>query len=508
MEDLSKGDAATPPLQVGEGVMVDEALFKTDSRDSLLFKNMDKDGDGMLSKDELSEAMSSKIVRIAENHGLGSHGYIWEDPLEVESLAIKTRFFVLGLHVGSALQMFLMSVVAMGVISVSKQLDELANEFYPLFRGLFLVAFFWTIYGVDMYIWKHSGIDYWKCLGVSWHHSYHFIIRSSTGLMAIIFTFFVLYVLTLTNKLIPGSKVAWPLAAMLCSIIFFLWPLDWMSEWNGRAQRFTFLYTCAKVIVSPFSEPTFLNCFIADIWTSMPKIFSDLQYSACIYTTGAAFHFTDKELSEKKFAGFSVCSDSSITYQIMHISLSLLPFCIRLMQSLRSLFYSSADHRNLHAANALKYVFVLSVQALSFASAHHSGYHGAWVVMSIIATLFTFTWDVVMDWGLGDINASPGPLLRSELTYPTWCYYAAVCSNAVARTTWAIYISPKQTAVKEHTILLFGVIELLRRAQWALIRLEWKQIYDGELDEESAEVADAKTPLMPTTQKKDQISEP
>lgn len=78
----------------------------------------------------------------------------------------------------------------------------------------------------------------------------------------------------------------------------------------------------------------------------------------------------------------------------------------------------------------------------------------------------------------------------------------------MARTTWAIYISPKQTAVKEHTILLFGVIELLRRAQWALIRLEWKQIYDGELDEESAEVADAKTPLMPTTQKKDQISEP
>tara|TARA_B110001452_G_scaffold261377_1_gene260109 strand:+ start:1803 stop:2054 length:252 start_codon:yes stop_codon:yes gene_type:complete len=44
----------------------------------------------------------------------------------------------------------------------------------------------------------------------------------------------------------------------------------------------------------------------------------------------------------------------------------------------------------------------------------------------------------------------------------------------VARLTWALYISPGQQVVEQHVILVMGCIELLRRAQWALLRLEWE----------------------------------
>jgi hypothetical protein len=40
------------------------------------------------------------------------------------------------------------------------------------------------------------------------------------------------------------------------------------------------------VVLSPLSKPTFLRTFIADIMCSMPKIFTDLQYTMCIYLTG------------------------------------------------------------------------------------------------------------------------------------------------------------------------------------------------------------------------------
>ena len=44
----------------------------------------------------------------------------------------------------------------------------------------------------------------------------------------------------------------------------------------------------------------------------------------------------------------------------------------------------------------------------------------------------------------------------------------------MARLTWALYISPGQQVVAQHMILLMGCVELLRRAQWALLRLEWE----------------------------------
>ena len=72
-------------------------------------------------------------------------------------------------------------------------------------------------------------------------------------------------------------------------------------------------------------------------------------------------------------------------------------------------------------------------------------------------------------------NPNPNHRARREFIYPGWAYYAAATTNGLARLTWAVYISPGQKVVQQHVILLLGCIELLRRAQWALLRLEWEQ---------------------------------
>lgn len=44
------------------------------------------------------------------------------------------------------------------------------------------------------------------------------------------------------------------------------------------------------------------------------------------------------------------------------------------------------------------------------------------------------------------------------------------------RLGWAILISPEQTYVQQHIILLLGCIEILRRSMWAIFRVEWEWI--------------------------------
>ena len=51
-----------------------------------------------------------------------------------------------------------------------------------------------------------------------------------------------------------------------------------------------------------------------------------------------------------------------------------------------------------NATNACKYVTSITVIALSFAG---SSWHQWWVAVSILSTVLAFTWDVVVDWGLG-----------------------------------------------------------------------------------------------------------
>jgi hypothetical protein len=58
---------------------------------------------------------------------------------------------------------------------------------------------------------------------------------------------------------------------------------------------------------------------------------------------------------------------------------------------------------------------------------------------------------------------------------PKW-YVTAIVVDLVARLGWAVYISPSQTVVQQHVSLLLGTVELLRRATWALLRVEWAQI--------------------------------
>lgn len=70
--------------------------------------------------------------------------------------------------------MFLVSVILMFVSYShdSGPLLELSHEYYPVFRCMFFVAFFFSLYGGNLFIWRRFKIEYRSVLGVSSAHKY------------------------------------------------------------------------------------------------------------------------------------------------------------------------------------------------------------------------------------------------------------------------------------------------------------------------------------------------
>ena len=142
-----------------------------------------------------------------------------------------------------------------------------------------------------------------------------------------------------------------------------------------------------------------------------------------------------------------------------------------------------------HFFNALKYCSSILVIALSILGRKDHSLRPYWVVASCFSSAYALFWDIHMDWGLGteslrlylhgESGDSGAPMLRVKRMYPNWAYYAAITYNSIARCGWAILVSPYQPIVAAHVVLLLGCVELLRRAIWACLRLEWEHIQRG-----------------------------
>jgi hypothetical protein len=116
-----------------------------------------------------------------ESSPIFNHGNIHENLPENLDLSqpkyiemIKIEFFTLGLIIGAALQMLTVSIIIM-FVSYSQHsgpLLELSHEYYPVFRCMFFISFFFTLYGGNLFLWRRVKIEYRSVLGVGSSHTY------------------------------------------------------------------------------------------------------------------------------------------------------------------------------------------------------------------------------------------------------------------------------------------------------------------------------------------------
>ncbi|CAI0550520.1 unnamed protein product [Linum tenue] len=212
---------------------------------------------------------------------------------------------------------------------------------------------------------------------------------------------------------------------------------------------------------------TFADFFLADILTSMSKVFSDLERSVCrmVHRQVATIAW---------FEADSICGSHSVAIPLVLV----LPYLFRLFQCLRQ--YKDTRERT-SLFNALKYSTAVPVIFLSALKYHvfperwTNFYRPLWLLSSVLNSLYSFYWDVTRDWDLSGftrIFKFNRPSIWSYILHGRkWVYFWVIGSNLILRCTWTYKLS----AHLRHnylTVFAIAALEIFRRFQWVFFRVE------------------------------------
>lgn len=225
-------------------------------------------------------------------------------------------------------------------------------------------------------------------------------------------------------------------------------------------------------------SPTFFLTFVGDVFTSMVKVFQDLLWSFCFVLSG---EFLLPESDPNKYDGHSWTQQ--FWYKNVAIPLiCLFPLWLRFNQCLRR--YLDSGKRMPNLANAFKYALSQSVTLFGAfhplymmhggAESHLSVFRYFWMGLFISSSIYSFCWDVYMDWGLGRREHG---FLGTRLMFPKRSYYyTAIGLDLVLRFMWVLTLIPPQSGAQfELPAYLSAVsmtVELFRRTMWGFFRLE------------------------------------
>lgn len=336
---------------------------------------------------------------------------------------------------------------------------------FPVFRGcggLLLLHWFW---GISVWVWKRYRINYIYLFDFN-----PGLVASPFGIMQDVVdeTLVFLVLMLLYYKAGAGDiplvvpPGVYPLLLVFYAVKTLVFPLQkriplWRSIW--------------KVVTTPLSSPSFFQTYIADVFTSMVKVFQDLVWIICFVANG---DFSENASFQWK---------SSFWYKNVTIPLvCLLPLWFRLNQCLRK--YIDTKKRCPNLANAFKYA--LSQTVTLFGAFHplyqirHSSQRGQkvfqffWLGLFITSSLYSFFWDVYIDWGLGDWQH--GFLTERRMFPNRFYYYLVIALDLFLRFMWVNTLVPPSSGasfeVPEYLSFLTMFLELLRRTLWAFFRLE------------------------------------
>ncbi|CAN1232304.1 SPX and EXS domain-containing protein 1 [Linum perenne] len=232
------------------------------------------------------------------------------------------------------------------------------------------------------------------------------------------------------------------------------------------STRYFLLRTLWRILF-PLQAITFSDFFVADILTSMSKVFSDMERSVCrmVHRQVATIAW---------FEADSICGSHSVAIPMVLV----LPYLFRLFQCLRQ-YKDTREKTSL--LNALKYSTAVPVIFLSALKYHvfpdkwTNFYRPLWLFSSVLNSLYSFYWDVTRDWDLSAftrIFKFNRPSVCSYIIHGRrWVYLWVIGSNLILRCTWTYKLSAH---LRHNYLTVFAItaLEIFRRFQWVFFRVE------------------------------------
>lgn len=336
--------------------------------------------------------------------------------------------------------------------------DPLWMPGHRVFRMFLLLSIYMFFIAVDAWIWSIVSVDWAFVFGIDqtrYLRARHYgLAAGQIATFTLVFANAFLFHIRISPGFNGGAEY-WLLGIVLFNFLYLFNPLPF----GHRSARIWLLRTLGRVIAAPFVGPVqFRDFWLADQFTSMVILLSDVGFTACFFAVDFA-------------RGQDMCSTTHLP--LMRPFFAAFPFWLRLMQCLRR-YYDNRNRRDL--INAAKYFSSLLV--ILFAALHTffeddtwGPFRVVWCICAAIAMLFGFAWDVFMDWGLGRWEFK---LLRRNLIFPKWCYYVAMPINLALRCAWLFTVAPSPFVgyVYEKALeFSLAAAEILRRCHWNLYRL-------------------------------------
>ncbi|XP_068659915.1 uncharacterized protein [Aristolochia californica] len=340
--------------------------------------------------------------------------------------------------------------------------DLFLYEAFLYFNPLLLVTMMIWLWGVNLWVFAESSVNYAKIFDLDQNHLTHWEIwKCATWMTIVVPTSMTAYLYFYSHgEVALAASQPVLLYAAITMVLIFPFDIFYLSS------RYYFLKTLGRILL-PMQAITFSDFFLADILTSMSKVLSDLERSVCrvVHRQVATIAW---------FEADSVCGSHSVAIPLVLV----FPYLCRLFQCLRQ-YKDSKEKTSLW--NALKYstaVPVIFLSALKY-HVHPSSWTNMlrplWLLSSVINSLYSFYWDVARDWdlsGFSRIFKFKNPHLCTNILYGRqWVYYWAIVSNLILRCTWTYKLS----AHLRHnylTVFTITILEMLRRFQWVFFRVE------------------------------------
>ncbi len=122
------------------------------------------------------------------------------------------------------------------------------------------------------------------------------------------------------------------------------------------------------------------------------------------------------------------------------LTIVFFPFWFRFAQCLRR-YHDTKLKPNL--TNAGKYFTVILIHFANIFRAKLQTIEALYIVivLTVFSTLYSYAWDLYMDWGLlrsSWRDPSGKRLLRPKTLFPAWFYYYAAISNFILRFLWVL----------------------------------------------------------------------
>ncbi|KAI4322563.1 hypothetical protein L6164_022243 [Bauhinia variegata] len=340
--------------------------------------------------------------------------------------------------------------------------DLFLYEAFLYYNPLLLVALMVWLWGINLWFIAQAGVNYAKIFDLEQNHLTHKEIwRCATWMTIIVPTSMTAYLYLYSHGEVSyAASQPVILYAAVGMILIFPFDIFYFSS------RYYFLRTLWR-IVFPLQAISFSDFFVADILTSMAKVFSDLERSVCrmVHRQVATIAWLEAD---------SVCGSHSVAIPLVLV----LPYLFRLFQCLRQ-YKDTGEKTTL--LNALKYSTAVPVIFLSALKYHvfpdrwTNFYRPLWLLSSVVNSLYSFYWDLSRDWDLSGftrIFKFTKPHICSHLLHGRlWVYFWVIGSNLVLRCTWTYKLS----AHLRHnylTVFAIAALEIFRRFQWIFFRIE------------------------------------